>query len=199
MKRRALVIIAASCMTAAVAAAALAWSQPSPITDAEPSPLPAPPPAESGPGPLQDAAQNLTDMLRSSYPSNFAGIAVREETITVYRIPDDGLDRAARQALSNEIDLRLSDALFSLIDMESLASRLDRDRAMWADSGIIINRISILPDGSGIEVGVTRDAASAQQRFRARYDTAAVRAVAEAPPIPLRARVRPTLPTTTTR
>ncbi|MEJ2858689.1 MULTISPECIES: hypothetical protein [unclassified Saccharothrix] len=128
---------------------------------AEPgTPPPAPPatttsaPVQQGDDPaVQSAAQALEPMLQSKFKGTYSGLVADgvDGAIVVYRVPDEALDKAAREA-APDVRLKFVDSVYPLSKMESVVERLNADADYWKSQGVQLTTWAPAVDGSGVNV-----------------------------------------------
>ncbi|NUT93357.1 MAG: hypothetical protein HOY78_15185 [Saccharothrix sp.] len=102
---------------------------------------------------IQSAAQALEPVLKSKFHGTYSGLVAGgiDGGIVVYRVPDEALDKAARE-VAPDVRLKFVDSVYPLSKMESVVERLDADAEYWKTQGVRLTTWGPTPDGSGVNV-----------------------------------------------
>jgi hypothetical protein len=79
------------------------------------------------------------------FPHHFTGVAVKQQTLLVYRRPHPEFDRRVRAAFPYP-GIRFVDSDFSRRELSDLQERIQADRQHWLHRGILINSVGSTAD-----------------------------------------------------
>ena len=154
------------------------------ITNKSDVPALAAAPASSAPG--HPLAGTLQGSLEESFPDTFAGLIgdEQQQNLVVYRLPDPDLDAFVRDALG-QTPVEFRDAAYSLRQMNEVVKQLGEDTAHWKDQGVELNACGPQPDGSGVQVFVTKNSPETERAFQQRYPNMHLTIAEMSPAVPL--------------
>jgi hypothetical protein len=106
------------------------------------------------------------------FPDHFTGVAVRQQTLLVYRRPHPDFDRRVRAAFPQP-GIRFVDTDLSLRELTAVLDRVRADHQEWLDRGIHITGFGVGVDR--VEVSVRpADLADARPALAQRYGAAVI-------------------------
>lgn len=107
---------------------------------------------------------------REHFPEHFTGVAVKQQTLLIYRRPHPEFDRRVRAEFPGP-GLRFVDSDYSGRELVDLQARVRADHQEWLDRGIHINSIGLTADR--VVVGVrSGDFATARPALEEQYGPA---------------------------
>lgn len=115
-----------------------------------------------------ETANAVERLATTDYPARYAGLEIADDVLVVYRTAGAPDMDEALQTAAGPTTVTFRDARYSAENLAPLRARIEADFGFWAERGITVTTVSVPPDGSGVEVGVS-EIGSAREQFLTRY------------------------------